>query len=144
MGFVFQSYNLLTLLTALDNVELPLAIAGVKRRISVPQAEHVLTLVGLSGRIKHRPSELSGGEQQRVALARALVNAPAIVFADEPTGNLDTKTGSEIVQLMHQLNRDQGVTFLIATHDSRIANASDRVVRLEDGSIKAQHVKQEG
>lgn len=135
MGFVFQFFNLLPRLTALRNVELPLTIAGVSEKESLKRAEELLELVGLADRMRHRPSELSGGEQQRVAMARALINNPEIVLADEPTGNLDTKTGSEIVQLVKKLNREKGQTFVVVTHDEHIAEAADRTIHLKDGLI---------
>lgn len=136
LGFVFQFFNLLPRLTALRNVELPLAIAGIPEKESLDRAKKMLTLVGLEGRMDHRPSELSGGEQQRVAMARALINNPKIVLADEPTGNLDTKTGWEIVQLMKKLNKEKGQTFVVVTHDSHIAEMADRIIYLRDGLIE--------
>jgi len=136
IGFVFQFFNLLPRLTALKNVELPLTIAGVPEKEALGKAKEMLRLVGLEPRMNHRPSELSGGEQQRVAIARALVNNPKIVLADEPTGNLDTKTGWEIVQLMKELNEEKNQTFVVVTHDSNIAEAADRIVHLKDGLIE--------
>lgn len=136
MGFVFQFFNLLPRPTALVNVELPLTIAGVSEKETTKRAKEMLKLVGLEDRIDHRPSELSGGEQQRVAMARALINNPKIVLADEPTGNLDTKTGWEIVQLMKKLNKEKGQTFVVVTHDPNIAEAADRKIHLKDGLIE--------
>jgi len=136
IGFVFQFFNLLPRLTALKNVVLPLTIAGVPEKEALEQAKEILRLVGLEARTNHRPSELSGGEQQRVAMARALVNSPKIVLADEPTGNLDTKTGWEIVQLMRKLNEDKRQTFVVVTHDPHIAEAADRIIYLKDGLIE--------
>jgi putative ABC transport system ATP-binding protein len=136
IGFVFQSFSLLPSLSVLRNVELPLALADVAEAESLQRAESILTLVGLEKRLHHHPSELSGGEQQRVAIARALINEPDIVFADEPTGNLDTSTGLRIVDLMRRLNKKKGQTFLVVTHDQNVAKASDRILYLEDGEIK--------
>jgi putative ABC transport system ATP-binding protein len=136
IGFVFQFFNLLPRLTALRNIELPLTIAGVSEKEALDRAKKMLKLVGLEGRMNHKPSELSGGEQQRVAIARALINNPKIVLADEPTGNLDTKTGWEIVQLMKKLNEEKGQTFVVVTHDPHIAEAADRIIHLKDGSIE--------
>jgi len=135
IGFVFQFFNLLPRLTALRNVELPLTIAGVPEKESLKRAEEMLKLVGLEDRMNHRPSELSGGEQQRVAIARALISNPKIVLGDEPTGNLDTKTGWEIVQLMKKLNEEKKQTFVVVTHDPHIAEAANRIVHLKDGLI---------
>ncbi|MBX5328287.1 MAG: ABC transporter ATP-binding protein [Candidatus Bathyarchaeota archaeon] len=137
IGFVFQFFNLLPRLTALRNVELPLSIAGVPEKEAVEKAKEMLTLVGLETRMNHKPTELSGGEQQRVAIARALINNPKIVLADEPTGNLDTKTGWEIVQLMKKLNEEKGQTFIVVTHDLHIAETADRIIHLKDGLIEA-------
>ena len=136
IGFVFQFFNLLPRLTALRNMELPLAIAGISEKEASERAKEMLRLVGLEARISHKPSELSGGEQQRVAIARALVNNPRIVLADEPTGNLDTKTGWEIVQLMKKLNEEKEQTFVVVTHDSHIAEAADRIIHITDGLIE--------
>lgn len=136
IGFVFQFFNLLPRLTALRNVELPLALADVSEKESTEKAREVLRLVGLEDRMNHRPSELSGGEQQRVAIARALINNPKIVLADEPTGNLDTTTGWEIVQLMKHLNEEKAQTFVTVTHDANIAENADRILYLKDGLIE--------
>jgi putative ABC transport system ATP-binding protein len=136
IGFVFQFFNLLPRLTALRNVELPLTLADMSEKDSVKKAEEMLKLVGLGDRMNHRPSEMSGGEQQRVALARALINDPKIVLADEPTGNLDTKTGGEIVQLMKRLNEEKGQTFVVVTHDPAMAQTVDRIIYLKDGLIQ--------
>jgi len=136
IGFVFQFFNLLPRLTALRNVELPLTLADLPEKESVKKAEGMLKLVGLENRMNHRPSEMSGGEQQRVAMARALINDPKIVLADEPTGNLDTTTGGEIVQLMKRLNKEKGQTFVVVTHDPAIAETADRIIYLKDGMIQ--------
>lgn len=135
VGFVFQFFNLLHRLSALKNVELPLALANVPTKRAEQEAAKMLSLVGLKERMNHKPSELSGGEQQRVAIARALINNPEIILADEPTGNLDTKTGQEIVQLMSRLNREQGKTVIIVTHDPQVARTANRIIHLKDGKI---------
>jgi putative ABC transport system ATP-binding protein len=135
VGFVFQSFNLLPRLTALENVALPLMFVGVPERERLARARDLLVKVGLQDRLPHRPTQLSGGEQQRVAIARALVTQPAIILADEPTGNVDSATGGEIMALLRQLNRDQGVTLLLVTHDSEAAAFADVVVQLRDGQI---------
>lgn len=137
IGFVFQFFNLLPRLTALRNVELPLAILGVSEKETAERARQMLKFVGLEARENHRPAELSGGEQQRVAIARALITTPKIILADEPTGNLDTKTGWEIVQLMKKLNEEKRQTFIVITHDQHIAEAADRTVHLKDGLVEA-------
>jgi len=137
IGFVFQFFNLLPRLTALRNVELPLTIGGVSDEETTERAQQMLKLVGLEARGDHRPTELSGGEQQRVAIARALVTDPKAILADEPTGNLDTKTGWEIVQLMKKLNEEKGQTFIVITHDPHIADTADRIIHLKDGSVEA-------
>jgi len=136
IGFVFQFFNLLPRLTALRNVELPLTLADVSEKEAVERAKEVLRTVGLEERINHRPTELSGGEQQRVAIARALINEPKIVLADEPTGNLDTTTGWEIVRLMKRLNEEKGQTFVVVTHDQSVAETANRMVYLKDGVIQ--------
>ncbi|HOU42766.1 MAG TPA: ABC transporter ATP-binding protein [Anaerolineaceae bacterium] len=135
VGFVFQSFNLLSRTTALSNVELPLRYAGVPVKERIARASRALDAVGLSDRIRHRPTELSGGQQQRVAIARALVNNPAILMADEPTGNLDSKSGKEIMDLLLSLNRDLGTTLIIVTHDMGIGQQAQRIIRLSDGLI---------
>ncbi len=139
VGFVFQSFNLLGRSTATANVELPLRYAGVTRGRR-ERAREVLKLVGLGDRLDHRPMELSGGQQQRVAIARALVNDPAIILADEPTGNLDSRSGAEILELLLGLNRDRGTTLVIVTHDASVAARTGRIVRLKDGCIEEDYV----
>ncbi len=135
IGFVFQFYNLVPVLTALENVELPLMVAGVSDKESRKRATELLGLVGLGDRMHHRPDELSGGQRQRVSIARAIANDPAIVLADEPTGDVDTKTGDEILDLMHDLNRNLGTTLIVITHDPAVAEHCDRLVRIVDGQI---------
>jgi len=137
VGFVFQSFNLLSRQTALANVELPMRYAGVVSDRK-DRARKALESVGLADRIDHRPTELSGGQQQRVAIARALVNNPAILMADEPTGNLDSKSGKEIMELLLNLNRTSGTTLIIVTHDPAIASQTQRVIRLRDGLIDTE------
>ena len=138
IGFVFQSYNNLPQYTALENVALPLAIRGVPKEKREKLAKEALEKVGLSEHAKHRPSELSGGQQQRVSIARAIITKPAIVLADEPTGNLDTKTGQEIMDLLCTLFRENGTTFVISSHDPQMKNYTDRTVRFEDGKIEKE------
>jgi putative ABC transport system ATP-binding protein len=139
VGFVFQSFNLLGRSTATANVELPLRYAGVNQGRR-ERAKEVLQLVGLGDRSDHKPMELSGGQQQRVAIARALVNNPAIILADEPTGNLDSRSGAEILELLLGLNRDRGTTLVIVTHDANVAKRAGRIVRLKDGCIEEDYV----
>ena len=136
VGFVFQSFNLLPRATALSNVELPMRYAGIEKKVRVERAGSALESVGLGDRIHHKPTELSGGQQQRVAVARALVNDPAILMADEPTGNLDSKSGKEIMELLKNLNQQRGTTLIIVTHDPMIAAQANRIIRLRDGLIE--------
>lgn len=134
VGFVFQSFNLLPRMTALANVELPMVYAGINRGRR-ERAEAALEKVGLGDRLTHRSNELSGGQQQRVAIARALINDPAIILADEPTGNLDTKSGHEIMELLLSLNHDHGTTLIIVTHDPEVAAETQRVIKIRDGAV---------
>ncbi|MEO8295193.1 MAG: ABC transporter ATP-binding protein [Gemmatimonadota bacterium] len=134
LGFVFQRFHLLPVLTARENVELPMAEAGVRRQERRERATRLLAYVGLENRAGHRATQLSGGEMQRVAIARSLANSPAVLLADEPTGELDAKTGQEILDLFHKLNTD-GVTIVVVTHDDRLARAAGRVVQMLDGQI---------
>ena len=138
MGFVFQFYNLMPVLTAVENVELPLLLARVDGREARERAQAALGLVGLGGRGGHVPDALSGGERQRVTIARSLVNDPAIVWADEPTGDLDSENATEIVELMRRLNVERGLTFLIVTHDIAVGRKTDRIVRMVDGAIRGE------
>ena len=138
VGFVFQSFNLLPRATALANVELPMRYAVLNGRNRRQVAKDALEAVGLSDRIQHRPNELSGGQMQRVAIARALVNNPAIIMADEPTGNLDSQSGDEIMALLKNLNQERGTTLIIVTHDPEIAALTDRVISIWDGRLAEQ------
>ena len=136
IGFVFQTFNLLPRSTVLQNVELPLVYMGVKSKERIRLAEEAIAKVGLSDRIKHKPNELSGGQRQRVAIARALVNNPAVILADEPTGNLDSKTGEEIMDIFRQLH-EAGNTIILVTHEPDIAVYARRIIRLRDGAIES-------
>jgi ABC-type lipoprotein export system ATPase subunit len=139
MGFVFQFYNLMPVLTAVENVELPLLVSREPAAEARRRALDALALVGLENRARHVPDELSGGERQRVTIARSLVNDPAIVWADEPTGDLDSENAQEIVELMRRLNVERGLTFLIVTHDIAVGKATDRIVRMLDSLIVDEH-----
>ncbi|MCL2203545.1 MAG: ABC transporter ATP-binding protein [Defluviitaleaceae bacterium] len=137
VGFVFQSYNLLPTLTALENVTLPLTFRKVKKRERIKKAKVMLKAVGLAHRWRHKPSELSGGQQQRVSIARAFINDPQVVFADEPTGNLDTRTTFEMMDLIIGIARERQQTLVIVTHDTEIAQYADQVIRIKDGSVES-------
>jgi putative ABC transport system ATP-binding protein len=135
IGFVFQSFNLIPTLNVVENVALPLFPEHISRKLMFERAGEVAKAVGLTERLDHYPNELSGGEQQRVAVARSLINEPKIIFADEPTGNLDSKTGQMIIELLRKLNSDRRQTVVLVTHDDRIAKESDRIIKLLDGRI---------
>lgn len=135
IGFVFQTFNLQPTLTALENVSLPLLFAEVRGAERKRRAKEALAKVGLKNRMYHKPSELSGGQRQRVSIARALVNNPTLILADEPTGNLDSKTGAKIIKLLDKLNEQSGITVVVVTHDVGIAEAGDRIITLRDGKI---------
>ena len=139
VGFIFQLHNLIPTLTARENVEVPMMGQPVSRGERRRRAEELLTLVGLADRMGHLPNQLSGGERQRVAVARALANRPALVLADEPTGDLDSQSGAEVIALMHQLNRELGTTFIVVTHDPAVARQTDRVLIMQDGCIVHEH-----
>jgi putative ABC transport system ATP-binding protein len=148
MGFIFQFYNLLPVLTAVENVELPLLICGEKPDVATKRAMDLLTVVGLKERATLRPSALSGGERQRVTIARALANEPALVWADEPTGDLDKKTAEDVVALMRKLNEENKETFVIVTHDPEVGAKCDRIIHMRDGNIislngKIQSIKKD-
>lgn len=135
LGFIFQQYNLLPKLNLMENVEVPLVYAGVSRAERHKRAKEVLEKVGLGDKLKNKPNQLSGGQQQRVSIGRALMNAPAVVLADEPTGNLDSRNGQEIVELLKLSNRKYGQTLIVITHDENIALQADRIIAVEDGHI---------
>lgn len=137
MGFIFQAYNLLPVFNAVENVELPLLVAGRSPRAARAKALEVLDSMGLSGWEGHKPAELSAGQQQRVAIARSLVNDPAIVWADEPTGNLDTETSLQIVEILKKLNRENGQTFVLVTHDINVAEKAGRILKMRSGLIES-------
>ena len=135
VGFIFQFFNLIPTFTTLENVMVPAEIVGLKPKDARIKAERVLARVGLEKRLNHFPHQLSGGEQQRVAIARALINDPPLLLCDEPTGNLDSKTGAEMIEMLSEINRERKTTLIIVTHDERIAKAADRIVNLVDGEI---------
>jgi putative ABC transport system ATP-binding protein len=140
MGFIFQTYNLIPVLSAVENVELPLLVAGAKPKEARRRAKSVLETVGVPEQADKRPNEMSGGQQQRVTVARSLVNNPAIVWADEPTGALDSETSGEIVDLLVELNREQGQTFVLVTHDASVARRAHRMIRMRDGRIEGDEL----
>lgn len=144
VGFVFQTFNLIHTLSSLDNVALPLTFHGIGKSEREERAVELLEMVGLGDRLTHKPAELSGGEQQRVSIARALVNEPDILLADEPTGNLDSETGENIMELIKGLNRDHGTTIVVVTHNPRDAGYADRIVNMIDGKIKDGQPENEG
>lgn len=139
IGFIFQKYNLIPTLTALENVSLSMGFAGVNSRVRNRKAKELLEMVGLSHRVNHKPSELSGGEQQRVAISRALGNDPSIILGDEPTGNVDTKSGSKIMDILENIN-NKGETVIVVTHDPNIAKRAKRILRIQDGSVSEENV----
>ncbi|MFA5644787.1 MAG: ABC transporter ATP-binding protein [Candidatus Ratteibacteria bacterium] len=136
IGYIFQTFNLIPVMTAMENITLPMIFGGLGNDEAMEKARDLLELVGLGERLHHKPFELSGGQQQRVAIARALANDPAIVLADEPTGNLDLKTGKEIIQLLKKMNREKQVSIITATHDLKMLDVSDRVIWIRDGLIE--------
>jgi putative ABC transport system ATP-binding protein len=135
IGYIFQTFNLIPVMSALQNVALPILLGGANQAEASERASRILTRVGLAHRLEHKPSELSGGQQQRVAIARALANEPEVILADEPTGNLDTKTGTEIVTLLRELNQAEGVTVICSTHDPKMLASSKRICWIEDGLL---------
>lgn len=142
IGFIFQQFNLLQNLTALENVMLPMIFQGVPEVKRIEKAKQLLESVNLGKRIKHKPSEMSGGEQQRIAIARSLVNNPEILIADEPTGNLDSSTGKTVMEILTKLHKEQGKTIVVVTHDPNIAHYSQNVIHIQDGQIVANHFKE--
>ena len=138
IGFVFQTYNLIARTDALKNVELPMMYAGVSKKVRAKRAAELLEVVGMKERMSHTPDELSGGQKQRVAIARAMANDPAIILADEPTGALDSKTGRTVMDLFHELNRNQGKTIVLITHSTGLAEETDRIITISDGTITGE------
>lgn len=143
IGYIFQSFNLIPVMSAIENVTLPMIFAGVPNDQAMDKGKELLELVGLGDRIKHKPLEMSGGQQQRVAVARALANDPAIVLADEPTGNLDLRTGKEIIALLKRLNKEKNVTIISATHDLKMIDVSDRIIWIRDGRLERIEAREE-
>ena len=144
MGFIFQTYNLVPVLSGVENVELPLLVAGVRPKEARMLALSALDMVGLTDQMNKRPNEMSGGQQQRVTVARSLVNEPAIVWADEPTGALDSETSAEVMDLLVNLNSEKGQTFVLVTHDASVARRADRIVRMRDGKIEDDELTNRG
>ena len=142
IGFIFQAYNLIPVLSVEENIGFPLTLLGVERREIRERTRAVLAQVGLEGMEKRRPREMSGGQQQRVAIARALVKRPALILADEPTANLDSKTGREILELMLRLNKSEGTTFIFSTHDEMVMDHARRIIRIRDGQVESDEAKQ--
>jgi putative ABC transport system ATP-binding protein len=143
IGYVFQTYNLITVMTALQNVALPMLLGGIVPEQANKKAAELLDMVGLGDRLHHRPDQLSGGQQQRVAIARSFANSPALILADEPTGNLDTATGEGIIERLSLLSRETGVTIISATHDHKMLSVSDRVVSIRDGRVEKIELREE-
>lgn len=143
IGYIFQTFNLITVRTALENVTLPMLFAGIAPDEAEEKGMELLNTVGLGHRYHHRPTELSGGQQQRVAIARALANSPAVILADEPTGNLDLKTGQDIIDLLRHLNSERGVTIISATHDHKMLDVSDRIFHIRDGQLAQIETREE-
>jgi putative ABC transport system ATP-binding protein len=141
IGFIFQAYNLIPVLSVLENIAFPLTLLGVDKREIQRRVEAVLVQVGLSGMEKRRPKEMSGGQQQRVAIARALVKRPALILADEPTANLDSQTGRDILETMLRLNKDEGTTFIFSTHDAMVMDFARRVIHIRDGQVESEDIK---
>lgn len=141
VGYIFQTFNLIPTLTALENTALPTAFAGLTLNQGEDKAQRMLESVGLEHRVQHKPAQLSGGEQQRVAIARALINDPSIVLADEPTGNLDLRTGQDVINLLGDMNRKRGVTIVTATHDLKMIDVSDRILYLRDGKLEREETR---
>jgi putative ABC transport system ATP-binding protein len=140
IGFIFQSYNLIQHLTVIENIGMPLFYQGIDEKAVFTRASSMAEIVGLKDRIKHKPTELSGGQQQRVAIARALINNPAFILADEPTGNLDTKTGREIMELLKKLNNEKQTTLFVITHDANVSKYGKKIIRILDGEIVSEEV----
>jgi putative ABC transport system ATP-binding protein len=140
IGFIFQSYNLIQHLTVIENIGMPLFYQGIDEKAVFTKASSMAEIVGLKDRIKHKPTELSGGQQQRVAIARALINNPAFILADEPTGNLDTKTGREIMELLKKLNNEKQTTLFVITHDANVSKYGKKIIRILDGEIVSEEV----